>query len=635
MVAVVGVDVGGTFTDVVVYDGTLVTSWKTPTTSPQSAGVIDALRRFVSVTGFHFLHGTTVATNALLEGKGARVVFVTSAGFEDLIEIGRQARPSLYDPSVDRPSPLVASTDRIGHRTIDQTLEALTAVEPDALAVGLLGSFRDPSEEETLVKAVQRAHPGVPLSVSSQVSPGFREYERFATTIIDAYLAPRVAGYLRDLNDQISSTSASVMTSSGGLLPFDAAESAVGTLTLSGPAAGVVASNSLRRAHAIESVITFDMGGTSTDVSRIGTEGVTLASTQVIAGRVNRVPSMPIHTVGAGGGSIAWVDPGGALRVGPASAGAQPGPAAYGLGGEEATVTDANLYLGYISKETRFSTGLTLRRTLADDALTTLGGRLGLSARETAFGILRVVDAHMDSAIRKVSIEEGFDPREASLVAFGGAGGLHASRLRRGLGMRAVLVPPHAGVFSALGLVMSRPRVEQLRTVLADSESSEVVDVAGAIGHETAQRFIEIHGERPAEVELLVDVRYESQSHELSIPYRDKHVRDDFVAEHRTRYGFDLEDAAVEVVNIRGVAYGEAPITWDAVGFAPGSTPESIQRPMWVGEDETLADVWQRTTLPAGFEINGPALIVDGTASVLAEPDDQVRVLDDGILEIR
>jgi N-methylhydantoinase A len=634
VVAVVGVDVGGTFTDVVVYDGTLVGSWKTPTTSPQSAGVIEAVQRFVSNEELHFLHGTTVATNALLEGNGARVVFVTSAGFEDLIEIGRQARPSLYDLSIDRPVPLVSRTDRIGHSDIDQTLDALRGLDPDALAVGLLDSFRDPTEERALSKAMRHAHPDVPLSISSHVSPGFREYERFATTVIDAYLAPRVAGYLHDLNDQISAESASVMTSSGGLLPFDAAESAVGTLTLSGPAAGVVASDGLRQAHGIDSVITFDMGGTSTDVSRIGAEGVVLASTQVIAGRVNRVPSMPIHTVGAGGGSIAWVDSGGALRVGPGSAGAQPGPAAYGFGGKDATVTDANLHLGYIPEQTSFTTGLNLRRTLAHDALAALGGELGLAAEETAVGILRVVDSHMDGAIRKVSIEEGFDPRDASLVAFGGAGGLHAARLRRGLGMRSVLVPPHAGAFAALGLLMSRPRVEQLRTVFVDSEFSELVDLAGAIGHETAQRFIDIHMERPDEVELLVDVRYQAQSHELSIPYRDKGVRSDFVAEHRTRFGFDLEDSAVEVVNIRGVAYGKAPIAWDDVGFEPASAPERIQRTIWVGDDETLVDVWRRASLPAGFVIDGPALIVDGTACVLAEPDDRVRVLDDGILEI-
>ncbi|MEX1037474.1 MAG: hydantoinase/oxoprolinase family protein [Acidimicrobiia bacterium] len=634
MVAFVGVDVGGTFTDVVVYDGSQVVSWKTPTTSPQSTGVIEALRRLGSGEDFHFLHGTTVATNALLEESGAKVILVTSEGFEDLIEIGRQARTSLYDLSADRPPPLVLRGDRVGHADTDRTLELLSDMQPGAIAIGLLDSFRDPGPESDLSEAIRAAYPGIPVSVASEVSPGFREYERFATTVIDAYLAPRVTGYLSDLNDEVASLSASVMTSAGGLLPFEAAASAVGTLTLSGPAAGVVAGDSLRQFHGLESLITLDMGGTSTDVSRIGADGVVLAPTQIIAGRVNRVPSMPIHTVGAGGGSIGWLDPGGALRVGPASAGAHPGPAAYGFGGEDATVTDANLYLGYIPEETGFSSGLNMSRALAGVALASLGGKLGLSALETAHGILRVVDAHMDRAIRKVSIEEGFDPRPASLLAFGGAGGLHASRLCRALGMRSVMVPPHAGAFSALGLLMSRPRVEQLRSILADSESGEVVDRVGEIGQATTQRFLDIHRKRPGQVQLLVDARYESQSHELSIPFRDGQVRGDFVAEHKSRFGFDLEDTAVEVVNVRGVAYGEAPITWDAVVHGSGQEPEQIERPLWIGNQEVVADVWRRTTLPAGFELEGPALIVDGTASVLAEDGDRVRVLDDGTLEI-
>lgn len=633
MVAFVGVDVGGTFTDVVVYDGATVASWKTPTTSPQSAGVVEALAR-VTAADFHFLHGTTVATNALLEGTGARVVLVTSAGFEDVIAIGRQARPSLYDLSVDRPPPLVVRGDRVGHSDVELTLEILHDMDPDAVAIGLLDSFRDPGAEQELAAAIQSAYPGVPVSVASELSPAFREYERIATTVIDAYLSPRVAGYLRDLDDQVSALSASVMSSAGGLLPFDAASSAVGTLTLSGPAAGVVAGDSLRRHHGLQSVITLDMGGTSTDVARIGSGGVVLAPTQTIGGRVNRVPSMPIHTVGAGGGSIAWVDPGGSLRVGPASAGANPGPACYGLGGRDATVTDANLFLGYMPEETGFSSGLNMSRPLAGKALSGLGRQLGLSDLEVARGIVRVADAHLNRAIRKVSVEEGFDPRQASLLAFGGAGGLHASRLRRALGMEAVLIPPHAGAFSALGLLLSRPRVEKLRSVLADSEDPELVDAAGAVGHDATQRFIDIYGTPPAGTELLVDVRYQAQSHELSIPYRDQHVREDFVEEHRSRFGFDLDDTAVEVVNIRGIAHGEAPIGWDSVVLGTTLQPERIRRPMWVGQGEVVADVWRRTTFPSGFELEGPALIVDGTASVLAEPGDRVRVLEDGTLEM-
>ncbi len=633
MVAFVGVDVGGTFTDIVAYDGVSVASWKTPTTSPQSAGVVEALAR-IEGTDFHFLHGTTVATNALLEGTGARVLLVTSAGFEDVIEIGRQARPSLYDLSANRPSPLVLRGDRVGHTDVEVTLEILRDIEPDSVAVGLLDSFLDPLAEQELAAAIRRTFPGMPVSVASEVSPAFREYERLATTVIDAYLAPRVVGYLKDLDEQVSALSTSVMASSGGMLPFYAANAAVGTLTLSGPAAGVVAGDSLRRHHGLQSVITLDMGGTSTDVARIGADGVVLAPTQTIGGRVNRVPSMPIHTVGAGGGSIAWVDPGGSLRVGPASAGANPGPACYGLGGREATVTDANLFLGYMPEETGFSSGLNMSRALAGKALSRLGSRLGLSDLEVARGIIRVADAHVDRAIRKVSVEEGFDPRQARLLAFGGAGGLHATRLRRALGMQAVLIPPHPGAFSALGLLLSRPRVEQLRSILADTEDPELVDAAGAIGHDATQRFIDIYDLPPAGTQLLVDVRYQAQSHELSIPYRDKHVRADFVDEHRSRFGFDLGDTAVEVVNVRGVAHGDAPIEWDSVVARSTLEPERIRRPLWAGDGEVVADVWRRTTLPPGFELEGPALIVEGTASVLAESGDRVRVLDDGTLEI-
>ncbi len=632
MATFVGVDVGGTFTDVVVFDGASLASWKSPTTLPQSTGVVEALARIPG--DFHFLHGTTVATNALLEGTGARVVLVTSAGFEDVIEIGRQARPSLYDLSANRPPPLVLRGDRVGHTDIDLTLEILGDMEPGAVAVGLLGSFQDPSAEQELATAIRRTHPGIPVSVASELSPAFREYERVATTVIDAYLAPRVAGYLKDLDDQVSAISTSVMASSGGMLPFEAASTTVGTLTLSGPAAGVVAGDSLRRHHGIQSVITLDMGGTSTDVARIGAEGVVLAPTQNIGGRVNRVPSMPIHTVGARGGSIAWVDPGGSLRVGPMSAGANPGPACYGLGGKEATVTDANLFLGYMPEETGFSSGLNMSRPLARKALARLGKTLGLADIDAARGIIRVADAHLARAIRKVSVEEGFDPRQASLLAFGGAGGLHASRLRRALGMQAVLVPPHPGAFSALGLLLSRPRVERLKSVLAYSEDAELVDAAGAVGHDATQRFIDIYDLPPAGTELLVDVRYHAQSHEFSIPFRDKHVREDFVEEHRSRFGFDLGDTAVEVVNVRGVAHGEAPIGWDSVVSRSSVRPERIRRPMWVGEGEVVTDVWRRTTLPTGIELEGPALIVEGTASVLVDTGDAVRVLDDGTLEI-
>lgn len=634
MPVVAGVDVGGTFTDVVFYDGESVRSAKTLTTSPQSTGVLAALRQFDAGAADSFLHGTTAATNALLEGKGGRVALVTTPGFEDVIEIGRQSRPSLYDLTADRPEPLVERHSRIGHEDIESTLRAIAGVGPDAVAVALLGSYRDPGPEEALADDIRSAFPGMRVVTSTEVSPGFREYERIATTAIDAYLAPVVGSYLEDLERSVSIPSASVMTSSGGLATFAGACRRVGQLTLSGPAAGVVAADALRNARGIESIITFDMGGTSTDVARVGPEGVVLHQMQLIGGRVNRVPSMPIHTVGAGGGSIGWRDPGGALRVGPVSAGAEPGPASYGRGGVAATVTDANVFLGLIPDLSSVATDFRLDRGLAEKALASLGGAVGLSTHETALGILEVVDAHMSRALRRVSIEEGFDPRDSSLVAFGGAGGLHATRLARDLEMRSVLVPPHTGAFSALGLLMARPRVEQSRTILVPAVSDEVVDAGADVVRRATVTYLESHGSRPDEVEIFVDARYASQAHELTIPYRAGHVREDFEEVHRARYGFDIASSEVEVVNIRGVAAGPSPLTWDAIEHAEVAEIPPMSTEIWLGGSPVQAMVHHRAGLGAGTRVEGPAIVVDGTSTVLVGSGERAVVHEDGALEI-
>lgn len=628
---VIGVDVGGTFTDTVCFDGETLRSWKTPTTDPQTEGVAAAVSHFVSGTDFEFRHGTTVATNALLEGSGGRVVLVTDPGFEDVIEIARQSRPSLYDQWLDRPDPLVGRSHRIGHHDIDTTLAAIEAAQPDAVAVSLLGSYRDESAEGDLVEAIRRHFPEMPVSAGTELSPGFREYERVATTVLDAYLAPRVAGYLRSLSSAISPVRSFVMTSSGGLATFDEAASSVGRLTLSGPAGGVVAGDCLREAKGLDSVITFDMGGTSTDVARVGPEGVVHATMQRLGGRVNRVPSMPVHTVGAGGGSIAWCDPGGALRVGPESAGAHPGPAAYGRGGRHATVTDANVFLGLIPEQA--GGGLVLDAGLAAEALRRLGRELGLGARETASGILEVVDAHMERAIRKVSVEEGFDLRHSSLIAFGGAGGLHSSRLARGLQMRSVIIPPHTGAFSALGLLLATPRVEELATALVEASSESVVELAASLARRATARFVDQHGTVPTDVELSVDVRYRSQAHELTVPFRAGSVVADFERDHQMRFGFVLEGGAVEVVNVRAVALGEPPITWQAVAAETGTGPTD-RSTMWLGDREIAATVHSRRSLTPGAGITGPAVVVDDTATVLLLDGDGGVVHEDGSLEV-
>lgn len=627
MVLSAGADVGGTFTDFVLYDGTSLTSWKKPTTEPQSDGVASGFGDRVR-SDSTFVHGTTVATNALLEDRGCRVALVTTIGFEDVIEIGRQKRPSLYDNAVDRPQPLVERSGRIGHEDIQGTVAQIRSFSPEGVAVVLLSSYLDPSEEESLVTALRAELPGIPVSSGVELSPGFREFERISTVVLNSYLTPLTATYLQDIHQRTAAEVAMVMTSSGGLVPFDEAAKAVGQLTLSGPAGGVVAADALRRHHGIDHAISFDMGGTSTDVCRIGPEGVTLLPSQVIGGRVNRVSSMPIRTVGAGGGSIAWRDAGGALRVGPRSAGAVPGPAAYGMGGVEATVTDANIVLGHIPHGVSLAGELKLDRRLAHETIERLGNSLGFSTVETAAGILEVVDAHMDRAIRSVSVQEGFDPRQATLIAYGGAGGLHASRLARRLEMKSVLVPPHSGAFSALGLLLARPRVEASATIMDEPGRPEVAQALAGLAEEASQRFNETFHRSHIEMVSTVEVRYSGQSHEVSIPYREGRVIEDFEEEHRRRFGFDLGSVAVEVVNGRVAALGAPPLTWDAAGLAQTPGREPSGGPVEEG-------VWRREAMTSGTSINGPGVVVDKDSSTLLEADDHLEVLEDGTLEIR
>jgi N-methylhydantoinase A len=634
MDSTVGADVGGTFTDMVAFDGEHLRGWKTPTTAPQSDGVVTGLSSCRITPETVFLHGTTVATNALLEGKGARVCLITTPGFKDVVEIGRQKRPSLYDGAVDRPDPLVERGSRIGYDNAHAVVEAVRRSNPESIAVTLLNSYLDATAELELARILTEAFPGIPISIGSVVSPGFREYERTATTVLNAYLTPVTSRYLEQLKHQVPVSRADVMTSAGGLLPFSAATEVVGQLTLSGPAAGVVAADALKIHHRLDSAVSFDMGGTSTDVCRIGPDGVVLAPQQMLEGRVNRVPSMPINTVGAGGGSIGWRDQGGALRVGPHSAGADPGPACYGKGGTEPTVTDANLALGYIPSSATFAGDLKMSRTLALAALSNLGDSLGLSALDTARGIIEVVDAHMERAIRSVSVEEGFDPRESSLIAFGGAGGLHAVRLARSLGMRSVLIPPFSGVFSAVGLLLSKPRIETMATILSTDPSDAGVLVE-RLAARALSRYEEMFREPPLEVAPFVDARYVGQSHEVMVPFREGQVSEDFRMEHRRRFGFALDGVAVELVNGRVVATGEPPLTWAALAEIRVAGPP-IGKPIEIlGVGETVVGtLWRRETLPAGHEMEGPAIVVDNESSTLLEAGDHALVTADGSLEI-
>lgn len=610
MTAIIGVDVGGTFTDIVVVDGGGLTGRKIPTTDDQSVGVARAV---TSIEASMFLHGTTAATNTLLEERGASVALVTDPGYEDLIEIARQDRPSLYDPAADRPEPLVPRSRRFSSPEM--------VADGDIVAVALLDSYLDPSSEQAIARQLD-----LPAVLSSVISPEFREYERLATTVLSAYLTPSVGAYLASLDEVLDVGARLVMTSAGGLIPFSDAVGRAGRLVLSGPAGGAVAAAAVGAHHGYESVISFDMGGTSTDVCRIVGGVPSVGTGHHVAGRVNRVPSVPIRTIGAGGGSIAWVDDGGALRVGPRSAGAHPGPAVYGLGGTDLTVTDANVLAGYIPESLRLGGSVSLDLRAGRDAAEALARQAGLDPDRAVIGVLEVVDAHMERALRSVSVEEGADPRDSVLVAFGGAGGLHAGRLARRLGMKTIMIPPHSGVFSALGLLMAAPKADAARTVML-SEGGPALGAAFAeVSDQSARTYREMFTRAPARIETSADMRYRGQSHELEVlgdgDWRG--LADRFHALHRDRFGFDRRPEPVEVVNVRATSSGPAPLQWTDLPLLDAG---------WVPEGR--GGVWSRHTLPPGFSLKGPATVVEDNSATRLEADDHLTVLDDGTLEIR
>ncbi|MGK2948468.1 MAG: hydantoinase/oxoprolinase family protein [Acidimicrobiales bacterium] len=543
----VGADTGGTFTDVVGDDGRATKVLSTP----DDPGA--AVRRGVSelsgaVTPDHLAHGTTVATNAVLEGTGARVALVTTAGLRDLIEIARQDRPSLYDTSMTRPPPLVSRQHRleVGGRLAHDgaelepiDLSGLPAIPTDvaAVAVCLLHADLDPSHEQQVAGALRGL--GHDVTCSHEVSPEVREHERTVTTVLNASLRPLCRAYLQGIAEV--ATNVAVMTSAGGLLPVAAAADLPAALLLSGPAGGVRAGAAAALANGYPDAITFDMGGTSTDVCLVLGGAPEPAGQRSVGGHPVRFPSLDIHTIGAGGGSLAALDPGGALVVGPRSAGARPGPACYGVGGTEPTVTDADLAAGRIPAGSTFG-GLTLDAAAAASAL----DRAGL----TALGVIEVIDAAMERALRAVSVERGVDPRSLALVAFGGAGPLHACALAAALDMAAVIVPARAGVLSAVGLLTSPEQRDLVRSWPTPGDHTDLATARDDLAEQAAA----LVGPGAAATTSL-DCRYVGQSHELTVPDVDQ-----FHEAHRLRNGFDRPGAAVEVVAVRATATRPAPL---------------------------------------------------------------------------
>jgi N-methylhydantoinase A len=527
-VAILGVDVGGTFTDAVLVKDGSVTSAKVPTATRQEESVLAAAVAVGADRVDRFAHGTTVATNALLERRGARTAFVTTAGFEHLLHVKRQNRPHLYRLCDDHPEPLVpldrsfGVCERIGPEGVLEPLDLASLPDVDAdveaVAVCLLFAFRNSSHERAVADELRRRLPGVRVVASHEVAPEFREYERASTTAVDAYLGPVVSGYLSALGEQASAAGLPaplVMRSSGGVATIEEAAAHPAWALVSGPAAGVVGAARAAQLAGVENAISLDMGGTSTDVCLIADGEAARSTERAVAGLPIRLPTVDLHTVGAGGGSIAWVDEGGALRVGPRSAGADPGPACYGRGGTEPTVTDANLLLGRLPD--RISGGVELDREAAERALGDLDPA----------DIVAVVNAEMLRALRVVSVERGHDPREFALIAFGGAGPLHACALADELGIETVIVPESAGVLSALGLAVSDERRDAVR--------SYVVPLAEA-------------GELPADGEA--DLRYAGQSFELTVPLGHD-VTEAFHRAHEERYGYADRRRTVELVAVR------------------------------------------------------------------------------------
>jgi N-methylhydantoinase A/oxoprolinase/acetone carboxylase beta subunit len=557
----VGVDTGGTFTDVVGDDGRVLKIPSTP--QDPSLAVADALERVGRPD--LLAHGTTVATNALLERRGARVALVTTRGFADVIEIARQDRPALYDQWTDRPEPLVPRELRLEVAgRLDATgaqLEPLPQELPtvpagvESLAVCLLHSDLDESQERELTERLVPL--GLPVWRSSQVSPEFREYERTVTTVVSAHLGPTCRDYLARLASMADRVL--VMTSAGGLVPVDQAAAKPATLLLSGPAGGVQAGAAAAAAAGYPDVITFDMGGTSTDVCLVRDGVPEPAGQRTIGGLPLRLPALDIHSIGAGGGSIARIDPGGALAVGPQSTGADPGPACYGRQDTTATVTDADLVAGRIPEGTDFP-GIgplddrAARRALDHGAM-------------DAEGVIEVVDAAMEQALRVVSVQRGVDPRSLALVAFGGAGPLHACALAEALDMAAVVVPPRAGVLSAVGLLCSPRQADVVRSWPTPGSVDGLARALSELARHAADAVATDEG-ADVVVETAVDCRYAGQSHELTVG-----SPEEFPAEHRRRNGFSRPGAPVEVVALRARATAPAPFTVEDLGRPPSRQP--------------------------------------------------------------
>jgi N-methylhydantoinase A/oxoprolinase/acetone carboxylase beta subunit len=662
----IGVDTGGTFTDFVRLgaDGLTVHKERSTPDDPSRAILSGIQHLSGGESRADVVHGSTVATNAVLERKGARVALVATAGFEDVLRIGRQTRPKLYDIFVPPRRPLVdpdltfgvperldASGDvltPVDIAAVDRLAETLKARSVEVVAVCLLHSYVNPAHERQVAERLRGA--GLEVCTSHEVLPEYREYERWSTTVVSAYVTPLIGRYLGALEARLGRSLAKeearlgrslakedaklgawrlrIMQSNGGSISAAAARAQAVRTVLSGPAAGVVGARAVARAAGFRRVISFDMGGTSTDVSLVD-DAIAMTADSVIGDFPVRLPVIDIHTVGAGGGSIAAVDAGGALRVGPRSAGATPGPVCYGTG-TEITVTDANLLLGRLDPDYFLGGRMALdvervRRIAAEAA-----AQLKLSVPAFAEGIVRVANANMERAIRVVSVERGHDPREFALVAFGGAGGMHACEIAERLDIATVVVPRHAGVLSALGMLLADVAKDYSASVLARVDAISIAELAKRFGplRRQAQRELGAEGFGPGRqhIERLVDVRYVGQSYEITLPFTPD-FRKRFDRLHGRTYGYSNPARPTEVVNIRVKAAGltDKPALPVARVRAVKARPAAI-RPGRFGGKHVKVAFYRWEALAPGAHARGPAVVTGGEATIVVPPGFRFRI---------
>lgn len=662
----VGIDVGGTFTDFVVLDEAGLRVHKVPTTPADQSQAIVAGLRALGIEAAQIVHGMTVATNALLERKGARTALLTTQGFADVLVIGRQNRPQLYHLTQTRPPSLVADELRLevaervaadgatltplDETGVAQLARQLAALGAESLAIVFLFSFRNPDHEQRAAEIIRTHLPDLPLSLSSEILPEYREVERTATTVINAYVQPLVSRYLHRLAHALQGSHTRIMQSNGGAIGLEQAAEQAARLVLSGPAGGVVGALDVARQAlngAPPHLLTFDMGGTSTDVALC--PGIIPTTAESVIGDLPlRLPILDIHTVGAGGGSVAYVDAGGGLRVGPRSAGAVPGPACYGRGGQEATVTDANLVLGRLDPQ-GFLGGVGdvgLDVVAARRVLTELGERIGLGPEAAALGVIQIANAVMEQALRRVSVERGYDPRRFTLLPFGGAGPLHACELADALGVRQILIPPFPGVLSAYGMLVADVVNDAAQTVLLPAAQlcdnpSSLCEVYARLAEQVQAVLVQEGFESPL-IGAALDLRYQGQSYELTIPLalpitgeRVAAAIAAFHQAHAQRYGYAMPEEAVTAVTLRvsGRGPGAQPqLPRHPLGNADPSAAYLGNRPVWFvagATDQvgaTSTPTYDRACLLAGNELQGPALILQYDTTVVLIPGWVARV---------